>query len=226
MDQVPHRPRLGHRHGDRRAADRPVRDVGRIGWPGPVRRRGGGRPGHRPARRPAGARWRSRDRHLLPRPPVAARRRQHDRPGDLADRRRLLGPTGRPGHDGPSALVQGRDHDQGEHPARVGLRGDHGHRRPRRADAGQLRRRHRRPARPGVGPLPAMAATGPVRGHGHRIRLRRRHPLDPGGRCPPSRAAGGGAGRLVRHLPGPCERHRWRRYPGRAGSGRAAAGSR
>ena len=34
-----------------------------------------------------------------------------------------------------AAVVQGRDHHQGEHPPGGGLRGDDGHRKPRRADA-------------------------------------------------------------------------------------------
>jgi hypothetical protein len=58
--------------------------------------------------------------------PLAGRRPPH-RPRNVIDRR--SGP-GRPG-----AVVQGRDHHPGEHPARIGLRGDDSHRRPWSADA-------------------------------------------------------------------------------------------
>ena len=77
VDQVPHRARLGDRHGRRRGADR-----GGRGGPRGHGQRGqerGGQPGHhrRPGRRGG-------HRQLLLRAPVARRQRQHHRPGHLA----------------------------------------------------------------------------------------------------------------------------------------------
>ena len=46
----------------------------------------------------------------------------------------------------------------------------------------------------------ALAAADPLRRHDHRLRLGRRHPLDPGRHRPPDRAAVHRAGRAVRRL--------------------------
>ena len=77
-----------------------------------------------------------------------------------------------PGGPWPAAVVQGRDHHQGEHVAGLGVRGDDGHRVQRRADAMGLRQRHARPGRPRVRVLAALAAAGPRRRDDHRVRLR------------------------------------------------------
>ena len=63
-------------------------------------------------------------------------------------------------HQRPPAVGQGRDHRHREHPAGVGVRGDDGHRPPRRADAVRLHRRHAGPARGRVRRLAALAAAG------------------------------------------------------------------
>jgi hypothetical protein len=99
-------------------------------------------------------------------------------------------------------VVQGRDHHQGQHPARVGLRGHAGHSRPRGADAVRLHRRHRRAARGRLPHRAALAAADPLRRHGHRLRLGRRRALDHGGHRAPARVAGHRAGRAVRDHPG------------------------
>ena len=61
------------------------------------------------------------ERQLLLRAPATRRERQHHRPGDRAD------PAGRDRPGPAAAVVQGRDHHQGQHPARVGVRGHAGH---------------------------------------------------------------------------------------------------
>ena len=67
--------------------------------------------------------------------------------------------NGQPGPGGPgcaltpasslsaAAVVEGRDHHQGEHPPGVGLLGDDGHRQPRGPDAVGLHPGHARPGR-------------------------------------------------------------------------------
>ena len=133
---------------------------------------------------------------VLLRAPAADRERHDHRADDVADRpgRR------RPVPDGarPAAVVQGRDHHQGEHVAGLGLRGDDGHRVPRRADAMGLRQRHARPDGQRVRGLAALAAAGPRRRHDHRVRLRRRHALDAGRHRDPPRTDLHRASRAVR----------------------------
>ena len=132
------------------------------------------------------------DRQLLLRPPAAGGERQHHRPGDVADRsvlhprrdrrRRRLADGG---HDSRrAAVVQGRDHHQGEHPPGSGVRGDDGHRKPRRADAVGLHPRRGRPGREGVRGLAALAPADPLRRHDHRLRLGRRQRTGPGSARP------------------------------------------
>ena len=105
------------------------------------------------------------------------------------------------GHDpGRAAVGQGRDHHQGGHPPGGRVRGDDGHRKPRRADAMGLHPRRGRPGREGVRRLAALAAADPVRRRDHRLRLRRRRALDQGRHGHAGRAAGHRAGGAVRRL--------------------------
>ena len=67
-----------------------------------------------------------------------------------------------------------------EHSAGIGVRGDDGHRGPRGAHAGRLHQRHGGPAGRRLPGVPALAAADPLRRHDHRLRLGRRHALDPG----------------------------------------------
>ncbi len=115
------------------------------------------------------------------------------------------------------ALGQGRDHHQGEHQARLGLRRGHGHPRPRGADAVRLHPRPRRPARCRLRGVAALAAADPLRRHDHRIRLRRRHALGQDRHGRPRRAAAHRAGRALRNLTAPAcgEWHRPDRRPAR-----------
>ena len=70
------------------------------------------------------------------------------------------GPGGQLGHaPRPRAVVQGRDHHQGEYQPGIALRGDDGHRRARRADAVQLHQ-GRCPACPARSPRPPPAGCG------------------------------------------------------------------
>ena len=190
VDQVPDRPRLGHRlvvaallHGPARAARPP----------------GSSSSASTGAARPAaclptsaGAGRRGGERQLLLRAPAAGRERQHHRPGDLADRPDLTrrrtatvsagpGASGRPACAPVSAVGQGRDHHQGEHQPGIALRGDDGHR--LRTGCGCSTTTPRTAGLPGAvsAAAPALAAADPVRRHDHRLRLRRRHPLDPVG---------------------------------------------
>ena len=123
----------------------------------------------------------------------------------------------------PRAVVQGRAHHQGEHPAGVGVRGHDGHRPPWGADAVRLHPGRGRSARRRHRVVPALAAADPGRRHGHRLRLGRRPALDAGRHRHPARAATDRAGRAVRHLPrlqrddrpGPARDQRDRRaHPG------------
>ena len=101
----------------------------------------------------------------------------------------------------PSGVGEGRDHRQGGHHTGIGVRGDHGHRRPRRADAAQLHPRHRRQRRGGdLRGLAAVAAADSLRRHADRLRVRRRRQLDRGRHRPPGRPAVDRAGRDVRRL--------------------------
>ena len=105
------------------------------------------------------------------------------------------------GHDaGRAAVVQGWDHRQGQHPSGSGVRGDDGHRKPRRADAVGLHPRRGRAGRYGVRDLAALAPAEPFRRHDHRLRLGRRLALDPGRRGHAGRPAVHHAGRAVRRL--------------------------
>ena len=116
-------------------------------------------------------------------------------------RRVRIGPEPDGGDDAwRAAVVQGRDHRQGEHPPGVGVRGDDGHRKPRRADAVGLHPRRGRAGREGVRGLAALAPADPFRRHDHRLRLRRRRALDPGRHGHAGRAAVHRAGRAVRRL--------------------------
>ena len=146
------------RRGRRR---QPVVSVG--GRAGQLRRRMRVR-----ARADARAGRRAGDRQLLLRPPAAGRERQHHRPGDVADQPAPAGRAGvrrDPGPARPGAVVQGRDHHQVEPRPGVGVRGDDGHRRQRRADAVELHRRRGRPARRRLGREPALAPADPRRRH-------------------------------------------------------------
>ena len=86
----------------------------------------------------------------------------------------------RPTRARPHALGQGRDHHQGEHQAgsayaAMMVTGGHGVRM-------QYNYTHDTAGLPGAvsAASPALAAADPLRRHDHRLRLRRRHPLDPG----------------------------------------------
>ena len=141
-------------------------------------------------------------RQLLLRPPAARGRRQHHRPGDLADRARPRAEL--PGQRQPGSrrrgVGQGRPHHQGEPHPGLRLRGDHGHRRPRRALAVELHGRHRRHARPGRSREPALAAADQVGRRDHRLRLGRRHALVAGRHGHPGRPPVDRAGRPVRRV--------------------------
>ena len=101
---------------------------------------------------------------------------------------------------GRRAVGEGRAHHQGEHPPGIAVRGDDGHRRPRRADAGQLHQRHGRPPRPASARVSPLAAAGPLGRHDHRLRLRRRHALDQGRHRARERARTDRTGRAVRRI--------------------------
>ena len=124
VDQVPDRPRLGHRHGRRGAADRRARRAHRRRTASAAsRRRPDGPRAGLPGAVPTRAGRRGGDRQLLLRAPAAGRQRQHHRPGDVADR--PGSPTADRAGGGPpigmawrAAVGQGRDHHQGEHHAR------------------------------------------------------------------------------------------------------------
>ena len=118
VDQVPDGARLGRSAwssaaaGDRAArAARPRRAASAL-----VRQR---RPSW-PAAPPIGPGRRGGHRQLLLRAPAAGRRRQHHRPGDLADRPDHRARAGRPttADARPAAVGEGRDHHQGRAPAR------------------------------------------------------------------------------------------------------------
>ena len=143
-------------------------------------------------------------RQLLLRAPAAGRQRQHHRPGDLADRpdrRDHLAGHGparrpRPRAAGPrpgssSRRAPGRDRPY----AAMMVTGGHGVRMQYdyTSDIGG-------PAGRRLRGVPAVAAADPVRRHAHRLRLGRRHALDPGRHRAPGRAAGDRAGRAVRRL--------------------------
>ena len=102
----------------------------------------------------------------------------------------------------PGGVGQGGDHHQAEHPSGLGLRGDDGDGQSRGPDAVQLHRGYRRDAWCRLGGASALAAADSLRRHDHRLRLRRRHALDPGGHGPAIRAAVDRPGRHVRHLAG------------------------
>ena len=95
--------------------------------------------------------------------------------GDGSITVRVTSLTGRlPEARGHGGVGQGRPHRQGRHPARVLLRGGHGHRRPRRADAARLHARRRRPSRRGHAGRASLAAADPRRGHADGARVGRR----------------------------------------------------
>ena len=130
VDQVPHRARLGDRHGGRRGADRRGRAVRRVRAAGRLPAGQLRRP-DRPARtvpavRPVGPGGEAvTDSFYFVHQPLR-RRRQHHRPGDLADRpllaagrrdRARAGPGAELRHRHP-ALGQGRDHHHARAPGR------------------------------------------------------------------------------------------------------------
>ena len=155
---------------------------------------------------PGGTGRRGGERQLLLRAPAAGRERQHHRPDHLADRPDPesdgSGPTAERHASRPRAVGQGRDNHQGEHSAGIGVRGDDGHRGPRGTHAGRLHQRHGGPAGRRLPGVPALAPADPLRRHDHRLRLGRRHALDPGRYRPPGRAAVDRPGRAVRRVPG------------------------
>ena len=120
-------------------------------------------------------------------------RRQHHGPGDLADR--TAHATGDPTLERHEWAKAGLIVKDSTGPG-IGLRGDHGHRRPRRADAARLHARHRRHAGRGRGDDTALAAADPLRRHAHRLRVGRRRHLDRGRHGPPGRSAVDGGGGL------------------------------
>ena len=207
VDQVPHGPRLGDRpaslavvvtvllglFGARAAAASVQTSPGTTGSgvAGPVRSdRAGRRGGHRQLLLRRTSRWPATARITV---------RVTSLTGRAAHRRR---PGRGPAQPGLVPVGQGRHHHQGEHQAGLGLRRDDGHRRPRRADAVRLHRRHRRPAG-------AVSAASP-----RWLRLTRSGDTVTGydsadgahwtrvGTVTPGRAAGHRPGRAVRRLPG------------------------
>ena len=165
VDQVPHRARLGDRHGRR----------GRWSscWSAAV---GRGQPhspataGRAAAAHPVGPGGEAvTDSFYFVRRPLAGNGSITARVTSLTGLSHGVGRPGpgRPGPavgdaPGPRAVVQGRAHHQGEHPAGIGVRGDDGHRRPRGADAVRLHPGHRRPARRRLRRVPALAAADPA----------------------------------------------------------------
>jgi hypothetical protein len=137
-------------------------------------------------------------RQLLLRTPAAGRKRRHHRLRLRAQEQHPSGPRGPTAWH--RAVGEGRAHHQGEHPPGITLRGDHGYRQPRRADAGQLRQRRGRPPGPGPSRVPPPAAAGPLGRHDHRLCLHRRHEMDQGGHRAGERARTGPAGQAVRRL--------------------------
>ena len=198
VDQVPDRARLGHRHGGRGAGHR--------GCSGSLPRRsrqlsatGTGAAVH-PL--PIGPGRRGGHRQLLLRAPAAGRRRQHHRPGHLADRPDPHRPDRRARQCGPASCRGPRPGSSSRRAPRQGsayaammVTGSHGVRMQydyTRDDAGL--------AGAVSAASPALAAADPLRRHDHRLRLRRRHALDPGRHRHPGRPAGDRPGRAVRHL--------------------------
>ena len=148
VDQVPHHAGLGHR---------PARRGGRDGaGPDSPGRREEQRPGDLRARAVPGREQQHLDRperrgghrQLLLRPPAPGRERQPDGGDQFAAR--ITGPPAAqtPVPSGPAhpAVGKGRDPCQGGYQAGIAVCGDHGHPRPRRADAVRLHPRHGRAA--------------------------------------------------------------------------------
>ena len=197
VDQVPHRPRLGHRHAARRPAD-----LGSLSSLAPMRRLQPAAVARadRAARYARAERRGVTDSFSFVHQPLTGDGSITVRVTSLTGlTRRAALPARRrrqPCSRGPRPGSSSRTA-----PGRVGLRGDHGHRRPRRADAVRLHPRRRRPARLRLRGGATLAAADPLRRHRHRLRVGRRRALDQGGHRPPGRAAGDRAGGPVRHLP-------------------------
>ena len=142
------------------------------------------------------------------RAPAADRERHYHRGSHLAHRRarepQRGARAGRERQHGarPGGVGQGGDHHQAEHPPGLGIRGDDGDGQSRGPDAVQLHRGYRRDAWCRFGGASALAAADSLRRHDHRLRLRRRHALDPGRHGPANRAAVDRPGRHVRYLAG------------------------
>ena len=204
VDQVPHRARLGHRHGRRGAGDRGFRAV----------------EPHRPAR---SVRQHAARRHRLPDIPLGPGGEavtdsfyfvHQPLAGDGSITARVTSltgqtsPTARPRQGGgrharPACRRGPRPGSSSRRAPRPGsayaammVTGSHGVRMQY-----DFTERHRR-ACPAPSPrrLPALAAADPLRRHDHRLRLRRRHALDQGRHRHPGRAAADRPGRPVRHL--------------------------
>ena len=178
MDQVPHRARLGDRHGRRGAGDRGCRGRAARRQPPAASQNAGGAPG------------RCRSGRAARRSPTASTSCTSRWTGNGSITVRVTSLTGAAsapsgGHGGPCGPASCRGPRPGSSSRQsttpgLAVRGDHGHRRPRRADAGRLHQRHGGPARRRLRRVPALAAADPLRRHDHRLRLRRRHALDQG----------------------------------------------